>query len=73
MSWKHFGSLIVCVIIALSLVIIGSIEGSNILYAFALAVISVGLGASSLMITLHTDRRMTEMNETLARVEHLQE
>lgn len=73
MRWKHFSSLIVCVILALFLVIIGSIEGSNILYAFALGVLSVGLGVNSLIISLNTDKRTNSMEATLTRIESLQE
>ncbi|MFC1942722.1 hypothetical protein ACFLWU_05870 [Chloroflexota bacterium] len=73
MKWKYISSLIICIILALVLVIIGSIAGSTILYAFALGVISVGLGVNSLMISLNTDKRMDSTESTLARLETLQE
>ena len=73
MRWERFGSLFVCVILALSLVIVGLIKGLDILYAFALAVLSAGLGASSLMISLNTDKRTNIMEATLTRIESLQE
>ena len=41
--------------------------------AFGLALIAVGLGVNSLIIALHTERRMTEMGAALARIEGLQE
>ena len=41
--------------------------------AFGLALIAVGLGVNSLIIALHTERRMTEMGATLTRIESLQE
>ena len=41
--------------------------------AFGLALIAVGLGVNSLIIALHTERRMTEMGAVLARIENLQE
>ena len=41
--------------------------------AFGLALIAVGLGVTGLIIALHTERRMTEMNTTLTRIESLQE
>ncbi|MFC1987164.1 hypothetical protein ACFLVH_01240 [Chloroflexota bacterium] len=41
--------------------------------AFGLALIAVGLGVNSLIISLHTERRITEIDTTLARIESLQE
>ena len=41
--------------------------------AFGLALIAVGLGVNSLIIALHTEKRMTEMSAALARIEALQE
>ncbi len=41
--------------------------------AFGLALIAVGLGVNSLIIALHTERKMTEMGAALARIEGLQE
>ncbi|MDD4877150.1 MAG: hypothetical protein PHQ86_08510 [Dehalococcoidales bacterium] len=40
--------------------------------AFGFTLIAVGLGLHSLIIALHTERRMTEMAATLARIESLQ-
>lgn len=40
--------------------------------AFGLALIAVGLGVNSSIIASHTERRMTEMGATLARIESLQ-
>ncbi len=41
--------------------------------AFGLALIAVGLGTNSLIIALHTEKRMAEMNAALVRIESLQE
>ena len=41
--------------------------------AFGLALIAVGLGVNNLIIALHTERRMTEMDAILTRIESLQE
>ena len=41
--------------------------------AFGLALISVGIALYSFIIALHTDRRITEMGITLAKIESLQE
>ena len=60
MMWKRFSALILFIILALSLVIVGAIEGSDILYAFALAVLSVGLGANSFIISLKIEEKMNE-------------
>jgi hypothetical protein len=73
MRRKDSSALVVCIIIALSLVITGLITQSTILYAFALAVISVGLGLTSLLITIYTDKRTTDINHTLVEVRDLQE
>jgi len=71
MNWKHFGITIVSIILALSLVIVGLIVKLDILHAFALAVIALGLGVNSLTLTLLTNGRLTKMKETLAGIEHL--
>ena len=73
MSWKHFSSLMVCIILALFLVLGGLFGELYILYAFALAVISVGLGLNSLIITLHTDERMNKIDVKLTQIVDLQE
>jgi len=66
-----------CVILALFLGLVGWFaESSTIKWAapaFGLALISVGLGLNGFLIALHTDRRMHEMDATLARIENLQE
>ena len=41
--------------------------------AFGLALIAVGLGVNSLIIALHTEKKITEMGAILARIESLQE
>ena len=41
--------------------------------AFGLALIAIGLGVSSLIIALHTERRMFEMCTAIARIEGIQE
>jgi len=41
--------------------------------ALGLGLISVGLGLNSFLISLHTDKRMTKLDATLARIEGLQE
>ena len=73
MNWKHFCSLIVFIIIALSLVIVGLIIQLDILLAFALASIALGLGVHSLTLTLVINGRLTKMKETLSGIGNLQQ
>ncbi len=77
MSWRPFISLFSFIILALFFGIVGWVTESTIIKwaapAIGLALIAVGLGVNSLMIALHTSRRMTEMDATLARIEGLQE
>jgi len=77
MSWRPFISLFSFIILALFFGIVGWVTESTIIKwaapAIGLALIAVGLGVNSLMIALHTYRRMTEMDATLARIEGLQE
>ena len=77
MNWRYFISLLSSVILALLLGVIGWVTESTTLKwaapAIGLALISVGLGVNSLIIALHTDRKMKEMDATLARIEGLQE
>ena len=65
------------VILALFLGLFGWFtESSSIRWtalAFGLALIAVGLSVNSLIIALHTERRMTEMGAALAKIEGLQE
>ena len=68
---------LIIVILAVFLGLFGwFIESSSIRWvapAFGLALIAVGLGVNSLIIALHTERKMTEMGAALARIEGLQE
>jgi hypothetical protein len=72
-NWKHFSSLIVFIILALSLVIVGLVIQLDILHALALAIIALGLGVHSLTLTLVINERLTKMEETLAGIENLQQ
>lgn len=64
------------VILAIFLGLVGWLtESSSIRWvapAFGLALIAVGLGVYSLIIVLHTEKKVTEMGAALARIEGLQ-
>lgn len=57
----------------LSLVIAGIATGQTILFAFALATLSVGFGISSLLVALRTDRVTNELRIAIERMENMQE
>ena len=71
--YKPFISVIAFSVGALILGILAWFSGETILSAYALAVLSVGLGFNSLMISLSADRRTNSIEATLARIESLQE
>ncbi len=73
MRWRLFVYLFAFSIGALILGIIGWISGEAVLNAYALGVLSVGLGVNSLMISLNTEKRTNSMEAALTRIESIQE
>ncbi|MFO7996359.1 MAG: hypothetical protein R6U93_04320 [Dehalococcoidia bacterium] len=73
MRYKPFISVIAFSIGALILGIIAWLSGEIVFGAYALGVLSVGLGVNSLMISLSADRRTNSIEATLTRIESLQE
>ncbi len=73
MSWRQFIPIFAFSLGALVLAIIGWTSGQAVLNAYALGVLSLGLGINSLMISLHTTRRMKSVEATLTRIEGLQQ
>ncbi len=77
MKRRLYYYLLTIVILAVFLGLLGWFtESSSIRWiapAFGLALIAVGLGANSLIIALHTEKRATEMGAALARIEGLAE
>ena len=77
MNWRWFTSLSFFIVLALILFLVALFTHSEMIKwaasAFGIALIVVGLGVNSLIIALHTERRMTEMGATLTRIEGLQE
>ena len=75
MNWRPFISLISFIVLALIFVLLGwiteSIESTWAAVA-SLALIGVGLGVNSFMISLDTNRRIDDVNKTLKRIEILQ-
>lgn len=65
--------LLIGVIGALLLVMIGFLYDLTILFAFALAILSIGFSTSSLMVALVSDKRMTEIDDSLSRIVIMQE
>ena len=65
------------VIVAVCLAVIGWFtESSSIRWvapAFGLALIAVGLGVNSLIIALHTEKRVTELGAVLGKIEGMAE
>jgi len=75
MNWRPFISLLSFILIALIVILLGLFTQSLELKwaaAIGLALVAVGLGVNSLMISRNTDRRMNELNTTLTRIEVLQ-
>ena len=60
-------------VMLIGIAIVGLATGLIILAAFAIAVFSVGLGIGSFMVALDTDRRINNIDATLARMEKLQD
>jgi len=58
---------------ALLLVIFGVVTGMTILYAFALASLSLGFGISGLMLALKTEEKMAEIKGGVEQIKALQE
>ena len=77
MHWRYFISLLSFIILALLFVTIGLVTESTtmkwVAHTVALALVLVGLGVNSLIIALHTDKRMNKMDETLVHIKGLQE
>ena len=69
----YFMPLSIGVIGALILVIFGIFTQETILFAFALATLSVGFGIGSLTLALEIDRRITTIDLTLTRIATIQE
>ncbi len=73
MNWRPFVSLLSFILAALIVGLVGwltqSLELKWATAAIGLALISVGLGVNSFMISLYTDRRINEVNTTLTRIE----
>ena len=76
MKWRPFISLLSFIFVALIVGLVGWLTQSSELQwavaAIGLALILVGLGVNSLLISLHTDRRINEVKTTLTRIETLQ-
>jgi len=75
MNWRPFISLLSFILIALIVFLMGVLIPSLELKwtaAIGLALIAAGLGINGLMISMHTDKRINELNTTLARIENLQ-
>lgn len=76
MNWRRFTSLLSFMLLALIVGLLGwlaqSLELKWAAAATGLALIAVGLGVNSLLLSLHTDRRINEVNTTLSRIEALQ-
>ncbi len=76
MNWRPFISPSSFVLLALILGLLGWFtQSENVRWAalaVALAIISVGLGMNSIIIGLRADKRTSEMNATLVRIESLQ-
>jgi hypothetical protein len=49
-----------------------SLEVKWVVAAASLALIAVGLGVNSFLISLNTERRINDLNTNLTRIEHLQ-
>jgi len=73
MNWRPFVGLLTFILAALIVGLLGwltqPLELKWAAIATGLALVSVGLGVNSFMISLHTDKRINEMNTTLARIE----
>ncbi|MFC1918608.1 hypothetical protein ACFLWW_01355 [Chloroflexota bacterium] len=76
MRLKYFFKRYWFLVLAAILVIIGSYFSSEAIkwgsYAIGFAVISIGLGISSVNLELQTSKEMKKMGETLSRIEDLQ-
>ena len=69
---SRFLPLLISSIGLLLLAIVGFTTGQTILFAFALATLSVGFGISSLMVASHTDKITCELKMAIERTENLQ-
>lgn len=73
MKWRLLISVCAFIIGASILGIIGRTSGETVFTAYALGVLSVGLGFNSLMISLNTAKRTNSIEATLTRIASLQE
>ena len=77
MKRRLFINLFSFIVLSLILIVFGLVTQSEIvkwaLPAIALALLSVGLGVNSLIIASDADKRIDEINTTLARIVELQE
>ena len=73
MKWRLLISVCAFIIGALILGIIGRLSWETVFNAYALGVLSVGLGANSLMISLNTAKRTNSIEAALTRIASLQE
>ena len=73
MKWRLLISVCAFIIGASILGIIGWTSGETVFTAYALGVLSVGLGANSLMISLNTAKGTNNIEATLTRIASLQE
>ena len=75
MNWRPFISLLSFIFLALIVVLLGLlIQSIELKWAAAigLALVAVGLGVNSFVISRNTDRKINELNTTLTRIEALQ-
>ncbi len=76
MNWRNryipLGFALIALLFGLYAFIAESSTMKWVASVFGLALISVGLGVSSYLNAVHTDRRTNEMYATLARIENLQ-
>ncbi len=75
MNWRPFISLLSFILIALIVILLGLFTQSLELKwaaAIGLALVAVGLGVNSFVISRNTDRKINELNTTLTRIEALQ-
>ncbi len=76
MNRRLFLSLLSFILMALILGLLGWFTQSEMIKwaapAFGLALIAVGLGVNSIIVALRADKRISEMNATLERIESLQ-
>lgn len=76
MNWRPFISLLSFMLIALIVGLLGwftqPLETKWVVAAASLAILAVGLGINSFLITLNTAKRINEINTNITRIEELQ-